>query len=167
MSTTNISWGVKAVGALGWQPYHLHVPIVLKSGSLNLLEPSGPIQACNGTALYSFDTFNIWCLYSIIDHVLCVLYIYFFFALALWPNAGHGLLILEVSRSHTMTHHIGRTPLDEWSARCRDFYLTTHNTHNRQTSMPPVGFEPMISAGKQPQNLRLRPRGHWDRQYFS
>ena len=24
---------------------------------------------------------------------------------ALRPNAGHGLLILEVSRSHTMTHH--------------------------------------------------------------
>ena len=27
------------------------MPIVLKSGSLNLLEPSGPVQACNGTAL--------------------------------------------------------------------------------------------------------------------
>jgi len=27
------------------------VPIVLKSGSLNLLEPSGPVQAYNGTAL--------------------------------------------------------------------------------------------------------------------
>jgi hypothetical protein len=29
----------------------------------------------------------------------------FFFAVALRPNAGHGLLILEVSRSHTTTHH--------------------------------------------------------------
>jgi len=28
-----------------------------------------------------------------------------FFPLALRPNAGHGLLILEVSRSHTTTHH--------------------------------------------------------------
>jgi hypothetical protein len=27
------------------------VPIVLKSGSLNLLEPSGPAKACNGIAL--------------------------------------------------------------------------------------------------------------------
>jgi len=27
------------------------VLIVLKSGSLNLLEPSGPVQACNGMAL--------------------------------------------------------------------------------------------------------------------
>jgi hypothetical protein len=30
---------------------HLHVPIVLKSGGLNLLEPSGPVKACNGNAL--------------------------------------------------------------------------------------------------------------------
>ena len=43
--------GVKAAGAYGWQPYHLHVPIVLKSGSPNLLEPSGLVQACNGIAL--------------------------------------------------------------------------------------------------------------------
>jgi len=27
------------------------VPIVLKSGSLSFLEPSGPVQGCNGTAL--------------------------------------------------------------------------------------------------------------------
>ena len=40
---------------------------------------------------------------------------------------------------------VGRTPLDEWSARRRDLHLTTHNTHNRQTSMPPVGFEPTLS----------------------
>ena len=31
--------------------YHLRVSNVLKSGSLNLLEPSGPVQACNGIAL--------------------------------------------------------------------------------------------------------------------
>jgi hypothetical protein len=30
--------------------YHLHVPIIKKSGSLNL-EPCGPIQTCNGAAL--------------------------------------------------------------------------------------------------------------------
>ena len=54
MSTRNISWGVKATGAKGWQPYHLHVLIVLKSGSLNLLEPSVPVQACNGIAFICF-----------------------------------------------------------------------------------------------------------------
>jgi hypothetical protein len=42
---------------------------------------------------------------------------------------------------------VGMTPLDEWSALRRDLYLTTHDTHNRQISMPPVGFEPTISVG--------------------
>ena len=50
---------------------------------------------------------------------------------------------------------VGRTPLDKWSARRRDLYLTTHNTHNRQTSMPPVGFEPTISAGELPQTYAV------------
>jgi hypothetical protein len=42
--------GVRAAGAYYCQPYH-HVPIVWKSGSFNLLEPSGPVQTCTGTAL--------------------------------------------------------------------------------------------------------------------
>ena len=50
---------------------------------------------------------------------------------------------------------VGRTPLDEWSARHRDLYLTTHNIHNRQISIPPVGFEPTISAGERPQTYAL------------
>ena len=43
--------GVKAAGTWGWQTHHLHVPNVMESGSLNLLEPSGPHRACCGTAL--------------------------------------------------------------------------------------------------------------------
>jgi hypothetical protein len=50
---------------------------------------------------------------------------------------------------------VGRTPLDEWSTRRRDLYLTTHNTHNRQTFMPLVGFEPTIPAGERPQTYVL------------
>ena len=50
---------------------------------------------------------------------------------------------------------VGRTHLDEWSARRRDLYLTTHNTDSRQTSMPPVGFEPTISEGERPQTYAL------------
>ena len=50
---------------------------------------------------------------------------------------------------------VSRTPLDERSARRRDFYLTTRNTQNRQISMPPVGFEPTISAGEGPQTYAL------------
>jgi len=59
MSTRNTSWGVKAAGAYGWQPYHLRVLIILKSRSLNLLEPSAPVQACNGVALPLTSTFYI------------------------------------------------------------------------------------------------------------
>ena len=50
---------------------------------------------------------------------------------------------------------VGRTPLDEWSARRRDLYLTTRDTHNRQTFMLVVGFEPTISAGERPQAYAL------------
>ena len=50
---------------------------------------------------------------------------------------------------------VGRTPLDEWSALRRDLYLTTRNIHNRQTSIPPMGFEPTISAGERPQTHAL------------
>jgi len=46
---------------------------------------------------------------------------------------------------------LSRTPLDVWSARSRDLYLTTHNTPNRQTSMSTVGFEPAIPASERPQ----------------
>ena len=50
---------------------------------------------------------------------------------------------------------VGRTPLDEGSARRRDFYLTTYNTDNRQASMPPAGFETSIPASDRPQTLAL------------
>jgi hypothetical protein len=57
---------------------------------------------------------------------------------------------------HTERHTtVGRTPLDEGSALRRDLYLTTHNTHNRQTSIPPVGFEPVIPVSERPQNHAL------------
>jgi len=50
---------------------------------------------------------------------------------------------------------VSRTPLDEWSARRRDLYLTTHNIHNRKTSMPSVGIKSTISAGERPQIYTL------------
>ena len=79
-------------------------------------------------------------------------------------NLGSSSLILSLLMSYIYMDHlflmfldhtqrrttVGRTPLDEWSARRWDLYLTTHDTHNRQISMPPVGFEPKISAGERP-----------------
>jgi len=48
-----------------------------------------------------------------------------------------------------------RTPLDERSARRRDLYLETHNTHKWQTSVPPAGFEPTIPVTERPQTPAL------------
>jgi len=45
--------------------------------------------------------------------------------------------------------------LDEWSALCKDLRLTSHNTHKKQTSMPPAGFEPAIPASERPQTHAL------------
>ena len=56
---------------------------------------------------------------------------------------------------------VGRTPLAEWSARRIDLYLTTHNTHNRETSKPRWGSTPQ---SQQASGRRPTPRGHWDRQ---
>ena len=55
------------------------------------------------------------------------------------------IIITIINRYHTT---LVRTPLDDRSGRCRDLYLTTHYTHARQTSMPPVRFEPAIPAGE-------------------
>ena len=57
------------------------------------------------------------------------------------------LMFLDHTQRRTT---VGSTPLDERSARRRDLYLTTHDTHNRQISMPPVEFKPTISAGQRP-----------------
>jgi len=86
--------------------------------------------------------------------------------LLLWrcgPTQPTASLLLRFLNHTQRRTTVGRTPLDEWSARRRNLYLTARNTHNRQTSMPPVCFEPTISAGERPQTYTLRPRGHWDR----
>ena len=70
----------------------------------------------------------------------------------MWVMASSFLRFLDHTQRRAT---VGRIPLDESSARHRDLYLTTHHTHNRQISMPPVGFEPMVSAGERPQTYAL------------
>ena len=97
-----------------------------------------------------------------VHHLVIYIYIYIFFLL--WrcdPTrviASSFLRFLDHTQRRTI---VGMTPLDEWSARRRDLYLTKHDTHNIQISMPPpVGFEPTTSEGERPQTARLRSRGH-------
>ena len=65
---------------------------------------------------------------------------------------------------------VGKTPLDEWSARRRDLYLTTHNTqHSQQTNIhAPDGIRTHDLSRRAATDLHLRPRGHCDRhiQYY-
>ena len=72
--------------------------------------------------------------------------------MALRPNAGHGFLILEVSRSHSLDapQSVGLLWMSDHPVA-----ETTHNTNNRQTSIPSAGFEPTISVGERPQTYAL------------
>ena len=55
---------------------------------------------------------------------------------------------------------VGRTPLDEWSARRRDLYLTTHNAHDKHPC--PGGIRTHDLSRRAAADLRLRPRDQWD-----
>ena len=77
------------------------------------------------------------------------------------PYAGLSLPIVEASRSQSDTT-LGTTPLDEWSDRRRDLYLTTHNTHTRQISMLQGGIRTRYLSRRAAADLRLRPRDNWE-----
>ena len=83
-----------------------------------------------------------------------IIYIFFLWRCDTTRNMASSFLRFFLDHTQRSTI-VGRTPLDEWSARRRDLYLTTHNTHNRQISTPPVGFEPKISACERTQTYAL------------
>ena len=88
------------------------------------------------------NCWNGWC---VISWFVCL---FIFGATApQWARASSFTRFLYHTQRRTS---VGRTPLDEWTARRSHLYLITFNTHNRQTSMFPLGFEPTISAGERP-----------------
>jgi hypothetical protein len=56
---------------------------------------------------------------------------------------------------------VGMTPLDEWSARRRDLYLTTHNTQNKHPC--PGGIRTNNLNRWAAADTPLSPSCHWDR----
>jgi hypothetical protein len=80
----------------------------------------------------------------------------------LWHHpVDQGLLNLDISKSHSIWHiTLGGTPLDEWSARRRDLYLTTHNTHNRQDLHATGGIRTRNPSKRVAADPLLRPRGN-------
>jgi len=103
---------------------------------------------------------------TLVDHSSFYYYYYYYccYYLARQPSVGQGLLIHPVSRSHSTHTTVGSTPLDERSACRRDLSLTTHNIHDRQTSMPLCGIRTHNLSRPTAAELRLGPRGHCDRQ---
>jgi len=74
--------------------------------------------------------------------------------------SGPGTPRYEASRLHTITPHhttIDMTTPDEWSVRCRDLYLKTHNIIKKKTFMTPAGFQPANPASDGPQ-INTLPR---------
>jgi len=90
------------------------------------------------------------------------LLLHFFSAVALRPNAGHGLLILEVSRSHITTHH-SRWDYSGRVISSSQRSLPDNTQHLQQTNIhAPGGIRTHDLSRLAAADLRLRPRGHWD-----
>ena len=86
-----------------------------------------------------------------------------FFAVALRPYVGHGLLILEVSRSHTTTHH-RRYDSSGRVISSSQIPLPNNTQHSRQADIhAPGGIRTHDLNRRADEDLRLTPRGHWDR----
>ena len=63
----------------------------------------------------------------------------------------------------TLTHtKLGRTRLDEWSVWLTELYLTTNNTHNRQTDIQYGGIRTCNPSKLRDADLRHRPQGYGD-----
>ena len=76
----------------------------------------------------------------------------FFMARQLLVSQGLHCSGFEITLRHTT---LGRTTLEEWSARHIKLYLATNNAHNRQISILLAGLEPSIVTSERPQNDAL------------
>ena len=65
-----------------------------------------------------------------------------------------GLFLNLITLGDIQTHSVGLL-LKRGIGPRTGRYLTTHNTHKRQTSMPPELFEPAITTSERPQNDAL------------
>jgi len=75
---------------------------------------------------------------------------------------------LSIIHDHSQTRHtLGRSPLDEWSARRRDLHQTKHNTRPKETNIHVPGMIRTRNRSKRADaDPGLTPRGHWFIIYF-
>jgi hypothetical protein len=84
------------------------------------------------SVLFKFTVHTSWCFYTVSFYK----YIFFYF---LWLCSPSRAMASSFTRflDHTQRRAtVGRTPLDEWSARRRDLYLTTHNIYKNKNPRP-------------------------------
>ena len=67
--------------------------------------------------------------------------------------------VFTIALSHTHSNALGRTPLNDWSVRRTDFYLTTLTTDRHPCPGEIRTQNPSKRAAAEP---RHRPRRHWD-----
>ena len=101
---------------------------------------------------------------SIYTYIYIYIYIYIYSFFLLWrcdPTrvmASSSLRFLHHTQRRTT---VGRTPLDEWSARRTALWQNTTFTTNIHA---PGGIRTHDLSMRAAANLRLRPHGHWDGQ---
>jgi len=100
-------------------------------------------------------------------HLLATCETFSSFFLAQQPTVGQGPLIHEVSRSHSTTQH----SLHDSSGRgisSSQRPLPDNTQHSQQTNAHTLsGIRTHNLSRRAAADLRLRPRGHWDRQPVS
>ena len=106
---------------------------------------------------FSFDTRYLrhWC--NLLFVISCTIYWNITCNSPQWVRASSIMRFL----CHTQRRNtFGRIPLDEWSARRTDLYLTTHNTTAIHAT---GGIRTHNLSRRAAADQRLRPLGHWDR----
>jgi hypothetical protein len=114
-------------------------------------------ETCRSTL--GTNTLNEWCICRSFTHhkktqgLKCkILHIFFYSSKT---PVSLGLHIVEVSRSHSDTpHSVGLLWTSDQSV-AETPNMTTHNTHNKQISITPAGFEPAIPASQRSQTHNL------------
>ena len=87
------------------------------------------------------------------------------FVFAQQPPLGQGLLIHEVSRSHKTTHH-SRQDSSGRVISSSQRPLPDKTQQSQQTNIhAPGGIRTHDRSRRAAADLRLRPRGYWDRLY--
>ena len=112
-----------------------------------------------------FQNACLYIVWKLTRNLLGLIYIYIYVFL-LWrcdPTrvmASSFLMFLDHTQQRTT---VGRTPLDEWSARTQR-PLPDNTQHSQQTNIHVPGkIRTHNLSRRSALNLRLRPRGHWDR----